>query len=90
MENANQFSGMNISARIQVGAKACFSLIKWDDLHNQAFASNPAFYYLEESNIDSIILNGKLAKSKGQWLLHDLDNLRNKVNVIVARTMKSF
>ncbi|WP_026632498.1 amidohydrolase family protein [Dyadobacter alkalitolerans] len=90
MENANQFSGMNTSARIQVGAKACFSLIKWEDLRNDAFASNPAFYYLSESNIDSIVLNGKLAKSKGQWLLHDLDELRNKVNVIVARTMKGF
>jgi cytosine/adenosine deaminase-related metal-dependent hydrolase len=88
MENANQFSGMNTSARIQVGAKACFSLVKWDDLRNDAFASNPAFYFLNENNIDSIVLNGKLAKSKGQWLLHDLDELRNKVNVIVARTTK--
>lgn len=90
MENANQYSGLGTSARIQVGTKACFSLIKWDQLHNAAFTSNPAFYYLAESDIDSMIVNGKLAKSKGQWLMHDLDDLRNKVNTIVDRTMKAF
>jgi hypothetical protein len=52
MENVNQYSGLGTSARIQVGTKACFSLIKWDELHNAAFTSNPAFYYLQESDID--------------------------------------
>ncbi|WP_051664142.1 amidohydrolase family protein [Dyadobacter crusticola] len=88
MESANSYSGFNTSVRIEVGKSACFSLFKSDQLGNEAFMSNPAFYYLSDEHPDSIVLNGQLAKHEGQWLLHDLEELENRVRAIVARTIR--
>lgn len=88
MESANSYAGLNTSARITVGSKACFSLLKWDNLYHDAFMQNPAFYYLQETSIDTIVINGKLAAQQGEWLSHDLESIERRVNSIVGRTMK--
>ncbi|ACT93475.1 amidohydrolase family protein [Dyadobacter fermentans] len=90
MESANAYAGLNTSARIGAGSKACFSLFRLEGLNNRAFLQNPAFYYLQEPNIDTIVINGKLALQSGQWLAHDLESIERNVSSIVARIMGRF
>jgi len=87
MEHANTYAGFNTSAKIKTGSKACFSLLKWNELEFDFFASNPTFYYLQESAIDTVILNGKLAKYHGEWLLHDWERLQRKVKGIAEKVI---
>ncbi|SDG29306.1 Cytosine/adenosine deaminase [Dyadobacter soli] len=89
MENANAYADLNTSAHIAVGSKACFSLFKWDAFSNEVFLRNPAFYYLQEACIDTIVINGKLARHRGEWLFHDLENIAMRVGDIAARIMRT-
>lgn len=85
MDHANHYSGFNISSRIEVGKKACFSIYNLNELDGTAFFSNPSFYFMQEANIETVISNGKVIKSNGAWVKPEHMDIERKVYDIVQR-----
>lgn len=87
MQHTNTFAGFNTSAKIEIGKKACFSLIDLDSLQYDSFQQYPAFYYLNENNMHTVIANGKFIKQNNSWWVHDMQGLQHKVSGIVKRLL---
>ena len=85
--HANKYAGFNVSEKIETGKLANFSLLKWQSLEGSAFASYPAFYYMQEANIDLTVLNGTIVKKDGLWLKHDMEGLCSQIKEIVRRIL---
>lgn len=81
----HEFAGMNTCEEILVGKNANFSLLKWDDLQCTSFVQNPAFYYLKETNIDTVIANGKVLLCDEQWVNRDMAQLEAAIAEIVKK-----
>lgn len=85
MDHANHYSGFAISSRVEVGKKACFSIYHLNELDGTAFLNNPVFYFMQEANIDSVIVNGKVLKTQAEWVRPEHNGLQRKVQEIVQR-----
>ncbi len=81
----HEFAGMNTCEKITVGKNASFSLLKWEDLQCTSFVQNPAFYYLEEANIDTVIAHGKILLRGGEWVNRDMAQLEAVIAGIVEK-----
>ncbi len=81
----HEFAGMNTCEEILVGKNASLSLLKWDELQCTSFVQNPAFYYLKETNIDTVIANGKVLLREGKWLNRDMVQLEAAIAEIVKK-----
>jgi|GEM_PF-4627545 len=82
---ANVFAGFSASSRIEVGSPASFSLFQWEDLARGSFSMHPAFYYLEEAHIDTVICNGRIIIQSGYPVDHDMAVLDDKIRQILRR-----
>ncbi|MGE6218973.1 amidohydrolase family protein [Nubsella zeaxanthinifaciens] len=82
MAHANSYSGFNVSAKIEVGKNACINLFQWDQLEMGGFGQHPAFYFLQEEQLRTIVVNGKLFKLDGDWINHDFQALSHQVQEI--------
>ncbi len=89
MQYSNDFAGFNTSAKIEVGKKACLSLVLQEELQNDSYKLHPAFYYLNESNMHTVIANGKVIRQNGNWMQHDQEALQQKVETIVKRLFQA-
>lgn len=84
-KHTHEFAGMNTTERIVAGKNASFSLLRWEDLQCTSFAQNPAFYYLKETDIDTVIVNGKIRVRHGQWVNRDKAQLESLISGIVRK-----
>ncbi|MBE7169027.1 MAG: amidohydrolase family protein [Williamsia sp.] len=87
MQYANAFAGFNTSAKIEEGKKACLSLVSREGLEHDSFAHHPAFYYLDESRMHTVIANGKRIKEDGHWTQFDRQALYQKISGIVKKVL---
>jgi 5-methylthioadenosine/S-adenosylhomocysteine deaminase len=82
MDHANAYSGFNVSSKIEVGKNACINLLQWEQLEMGGFGGHPAFYFLREADIRTVIVNGKLFKLDDEWIDHDFQALAHHVREI--------
>lgn len=87
-KHANIYAGFNVSSKIEPGYKACLSLYDLKGAEEEQFARNPAFYFLNEASIDTVVANGKLLIDNKKWVKHDMDALDRKIKAIVQRILK--